>query len=63
MEIRKIVEQWLRANNYDGLAGDECGCKVDDLMPCDIPNMFTCVPGYTDGNVPWNVSTIKPEIK
>lgn len=44
--IRDIVDQWLRANGYDGLAGEECGCECGDLMPCDDPNIDNCVPGH-----------------
>ncbi|KKL87429.1 hypothetical protein LCGC14_1934820 [marine sediment metagenome] len=25
---------WLKENNYDGLCNFECGCGVDDLVPC-----------------------------
>ena len=32
--ICAITREWLIANGYDGLAGDHCGCGVDDLMPC-----------------------------
>ena len=47
MTVRKIVEGWLRANGYEGLAGegggDGCGCSIDDLMPCDESGQ-DCVP-------------------
>jgi hypothetical protein len=32
-----IVSEWLKANGYDGLTNNECGCLLDDLMPCDDP--------------------------
>ena len=37
--LRKIVSDWLRANGYEGLWNQdaECGCELDDLMPCDEP--------------------------
>ena len=36
MNIREIVAEWLKANGYDGLAGgNDCGCDLDDLMPCN----------------------------
>jgi hypothetical protein len=45
--IEKIIAEYLIANGYDGLAGDGCGCLLDDLIPggidCDILN---CVPGH-----------------
>jgi len=44
MTIRKIVAEWLHANGYTGLCGDECGCSLADLMPCD--GVDDCTPGY-----------------
>ena len=44
MTIRELIAKYLRDNGYDGLAGDECGCGLDDLMPCDNP--LECVPGH-----------------
>lgn len=32
--VKSIMEVWLRENHYDGLCGDDCGCGVEDLMPC-----------------------------
>lgn len=46
MDIRKIVEQWLRVNGYDGLAGDGCGCQISELFCCEYPDMDGCQPGY-----------------
>jgi len=34
MNIVEIVADWLRSNGYDGLYIDECGCRLEDLMPC-----------------------------
>jgi len=43
--VREIVAKHLTDNGFDGLAGDECGCAVDDLFPCDsCPD--ECQPGY-----------------
>jgi len=33
-EVEEIIEEWLTANGYDGLCGDNCGCGIDDLAPC-----------------------------
>jgi hypothetical protein len=30
-----IIRQYLRDHGYDGLAGEDCGCAIDDLAPCD----------------------------
>lgn len=46
MELIDIVKTWLQDNGYDGLCdGDDCGCPIDDLMPCGEPGMH-CMAGY-----------------
>ena len=35
MKTKEIIEQFLRANKFDGLYNDNCGCIVDDLCPCE----------------------------
>jgi hypothetical protein len=43
--VRQIIRQYLDLHDFDGLAGDECGCSKTDMMPCDAcPDQ--CVPGY-----------------
>ena len=37
--VKAIVALYLREHGYDGLAGDNCGCSVDGLFPCE------CGPG------------------
>ncbi len=39
MNITEIIKEWLLANGYDGLfhADMECGCGIDDLIPCGAP--------------------------
>lgn len=33
--VERMVAEWLLKNGYEGLCdGDECGCGLDDLMPC-----------------------------
>jgi hypothetical protein len=44
MTIQQIVKCWLIDHKYDGLYGEECGCTVDDLMPCGEPG--ECEAGY-----------------
>ena len=51
MNIREIVAEYLKAHKCDGLCGDECGCSLDDLMPCECPNMDHCV-AAVKGEVP-----------
>ncbi len=44
--IKQIVHDWLAWQGYDGLflSGYDCGCRLNDLMPCDEPH-----PGCTAG--------------
>lgn len=43
----EIIRQFLGENGYDGLCSDECGCLLDDLMPCGSGEFITgCVAGY-----------------
>ena len=48
MTVKNIVLAYLISHGYDGLWTDECGCKLDDLMPCagagGAPD--GCEPGY-----------------
>ncbi len=49
--IGAIVAAWLDTHDeYDGLAGDECGCGLDDLMPCDVSDITFCVAGHRCGD-------------
>ncbi len=45
IDVKEIVKQYLEQNGFDGLAGDECGCLIDDFFPCDGPGP-DCQPGY-----------------
>ena len=43
--VRQIIASYLLIGRFDGLAGDECGCALGDLFPCDsCPDQ--CEPGY-----------------
>ena len=44
MNVRQIVTEYLEANGFDGLAGDDCGCELDDLMVCCVDS-GSCKPG------------------
>lgn len=46
MDVREIVEVWLKENNFDGLYSDggECACELSDLQPCG-ENFSDCSPG------------------
>ena len=45
--VEKILEDYLRANGFDGLYNSdiECGCHVDDLAPCDSLGCY-CQAGH-----------------
>ena len=45
MNVYEITKKYLIDNGYDGLFTDECGCLVDDLMPCGFECGY-CQPGY-----------------
>lgn len=49
--VRSAIEKHCIRFRYDGLAGDDCGCFVDDLFPCGEVNA-DCVFGLvrTDEN-------------
>jgi hypothetical protein len=66
--LKEIVEDYLKKNDYEGLSGDDCGCEIGDLMPCDTfdGSGIRCVPGHkepcpggedcpADGDCPWHM--------
>ena len=34
MTVTEIIKEYLVKNNYDGLYAENCGCLLDDLIPC-----------------------------
>lgn len=34
LSVQEIVIAYLKQNGYDGLYNDDCGCTLDDFMPC-----------------------------
>ena len=46
MTVKEIVKKWLEDNGYDGLAGEDCGCKLDDLFCCQQEGVERCVAGH-----------------
>ncbi|MBW1779344.1 MAG: hypothetical protein JRL30_01270 [Deltaproteobacteria bacterium] len=32
--VYEIVYEYLKANGYDGLYGEDCGCGLNDIMTC-----------------------------
>jgi len=45
MEVLDIIKDWLKEHGCDGLCGEECGCLLDDLMPCG-EGSTECQAGY-----------------
>ena len=46
MYVGKIIKEYLVAHKFDGLAGDDCGCTIDELGHCDDCIPLDCEPGY-----------------
>jgi len=45
MTVREILIDYLKANGYDGLCTEDCGCGLDDIETCS--NMQTdCKPAH-----------------
>jgi hypothetical protein len=45
-DCREIIEKYLRDNGYAGLCAEECGCGLDDFMPCSGEWQLDCKPAY-----------------
>lgn len=66
MNVKEIVAEYLKTNGFDGLhAEDQCGCRLDDLIPCDDA-CGSCTAGYLlpgDEDSPWYIGEkLAPEI-
>jgi len=47
MTVKEIVLEYLKAQRFDGLCNvHDCGCAIDDLMPCCNDSIEHCQPGY-----------------
>jgi len=47
MNLKEIIQKQLKELGADGLVNTEvdqdgCGCGIDDLCPCDSPNLDDC---------------------
>lgn len=45
MTVKEIVLAYLKQHKYDGLCSEDCGCGIDELMPC-ASNCENCRPAY-----------------
>lgn len=43
--VKEIITNYLIKNGYGGLCHFDCGCNLDDLIPCDS-DFSHCEPGY-----------------
>ncbi len=46
MTVGEIVAKYLKANGYDGLRNDDCGCSLEDFAPCMEGVMSNCEAAY-----------------
>jgi hypothetical protein len=46
MKLTDIVRVWIAEHGYDGLCNEDCGCTLDDFMPCDGWGLQFCIPAY-----------------
>jgi hypothetical protein len=45
MTVKEIIVKYLKENGFDGLYSDNCGCLVNDLMPCSDYGIDLCEAG------------------
>lgn len=43
MNLKQIVATELKRIGADGLCNEDCGCSLNDFMPCNTP-LPNCVP-------------------
>ena len=48
MNVREIIEEYLKAHGFDGLYNNngQCACEIGDLSPCYENSEMECEPGY-----------------
>ncbi len=70
MTVKEILIEWLTEHGYSGLWNeDECGCGIDDFIPCNGEGSDGCQPGYrvktdpetSDDGYGWKIVSEKPE--
>jgi len=45
MDLIFLAKKTLKEQGFGGLYHDDCGCELDDLMPCCAP-CIDCTAGY-----------------
>jgi hypothetical protein len=66
-KLLDLLKQSLKAQGYEGLCSDGCGCDIEDLAPCG--NCWCqCSPGYRHAVDPgknygfeWEIRAEKPK--
>ena len=70
MTVKEILIEWLTDHGYSGLWNeDECGCGIDDFIPCNNEGIEGCQPGYrvkcdpetSDSGFDWRIKAEKPK--
>jgi len=48
MECKNMIKYYLKRYGYDGLRSrdGECGCILEDLVPCGGEYAMNCIAGY-----------------
>ena len=48
MTIEEIIKKYLVDNGFDGLCNPdlECGCSIEDSLPCGAEGIMECQPAY-----------------
>lgn len=46
--VKDMCAAWLKEHGFDGLVCCEleCGCHLEDFMPCEDPDLHECLPAY-----------------
>jgi hypothetical protein len=57
MNVREIIQSWLKDNGYDGLCNPdmECGCGLGDDFPCEFVTC-DCEPAVKIGDMYWRAN-------
>ena len=44
MKVKEMLIEYLKANGFDGLYCEDCGCQLSDLATCggDLSNIMEC---------------------
>jgi len=60
MNVKHIILEWLIEHEYDGLYTKDCGCALNDLIPCE-ESCINCKAGYKRKPTPEELAGEWPE--